>query len=211
MNKREKIEASFARYVPDEFVANLVDLLFSEKIHFKVVKPRRTKLGDYRPPYNGNPHRITINSNLNKYAFLITTLHEFAHLKTYNLYGNKIKAHGKEWQEEFRKLLAPLLVSQSIPDDLKEVLNKSIRNIKAASCTDMELYRVLKRYDENKEGFVLLENLEINERFQLGKRLFERGTLRTKRYLCKEVTTGRQFLVSRLAEVKPIMQEQNEK
>lgn len=203
MDKRDKIRLSFAKYVPTSFVDYVVDLLFTEKVHFKITKPRKTKQGDYRPPFGGKKHRITVNGDLNTYAFLITTLHEFAHMYTYIKYGNNVKTHGKEWKHEFKKLLAPLLTSEEIPEDLKHVLKKSVVNLKASSCTDSDLYRVLKRYDENGQQ-LLLENLKNNDTFQLGERIFKRGVLRRTRFLCKELTTGKLFLISRLAEVKHI-------
>jgi SprT protein len=41
---------------------------------------RSSKLGDYRPPQRGLPHRISVNHNLNQHEFLITLIHEMAHL-----------------------------------------------------------------------------------------------------------------------------------
>lgn len=204
MNKRERISISFAKYLPDEFVPYVVDLFFAEQVHFRITKPRKTKLGDYRPPFNGKPHQITVNGNLNPYAFLITTLHEFAHLRTFVKYGNRVKAHGVEWKHEFKELLLPLLNSEALPTELKSVLMRSTRNLKAASCTDTQLYRALKAYDTVDDNVILLEDLGNDKVFQLGNRTFQRGILRRKRYLCAEVATGKQFLVSRLAEVKPV-------
>jgi hypothetical protein len=40
---------------------------------------RQTRHGDYRKGVNGK-HEITVNSNLNKYKFLITLIHEISHL-----------------------------------------------------------------------------------------------------------------------------------
>ena len=49
---------------------------------FKISRSRSSKLGDYRAPFRGSPHRISVNHDLNPYSFLITTIHEFAHLQT---------------------------------------------------------------------------------------------------------------------------------
>ena len=63
----------------------------------RVSKPRKTKLGDYRRPGRPHqPHRISINGNLNPYAFLITLLHEWAHLEIYQEYKGKVAPHGPE-------------------------------------------------------------------------------------------------------------------
>ncbi len=46
-------------------------------------------LGDYRNSHAGKGHRISVNGNLNKYSFLITLLHELAHLFTYERFGHR--------------------------------------------------------------------------------------------------------------------------
>lgn len=209
MNKRAQIEEGFRKYIPHEFVQYVVNLLFSEKVQFKVTRSRKTKLGDYRPPYGQRTsHVITINHDLNPYAFLITTLHEFAHMNTYLKFGNKVKSHGLEWKAEFRSLLIPLLDSSTIPEDIKKALSKSIYNLKASSCTDAHLYRTLKQYNKNAESTVLLEEIAIEQHFILQDKRFERGFKRRSRYLCKDVSTGKMYLINGLAEVEPIKQEE---
>lgn len=203
MANKEQIRQSFRKYIPDEFCDYVIRLLFSEKVHFKVSKPRKTKLGDYRHPIGEKGvHRITVNGDLNKFAFLITTLHEFAHMRTYLKFGNQVKPHGEEWKREFSFLLNPLLSSDSIPESLKSVLSRSVNNIKASSCSDIHLLRELKKYDQKKEEITLLEQLSNNERFVLNGKIFERGVLRRTRFLCKEVTSHRQYLIHRMAEVQ---------
>jgi len=76
---------------------------------FKVTRSRNSKLGDYRAPFKGSSHQITVNHDLNPYSFLITTVHEFAHLKTYQEHKNKVKPHGNEWKENFKMLMEPFL------------------------------------------------------------------------------------------------------
>jgi hypothetical protein len=204
MSKKESIQSALKKYLPTGFETMVADLILSEPLRFKISKPRKTKLGDYRAPFNGKPHQITVNGNLNPYSFLITTLHEFAHMHTYIKFGNKVAPHGNEWKIAFKELLTPLLTSDEIPDDLKKVLNKSAHSISAATGTDLTLARVLKRYDKTQENIVLLEELGNDKTFRLGSQFFQRGILRRKRYLCKETTTGKMYLINRLAEVEPI-------
>ncbi|HUH33366.1 MAG TPA: hypothetical protein VLZ28_05390, partial [Daejeonella sp.] len=40
---------------------------------FKISRNRNTKYGDYRAPFKDSGHRISVNYNLNPYAFLVTT------------------------------------------------------------------------------------------------------------------------------------------
>src|SRR5690554_5732178 len=178
--------------------------MFSENLAFRISKPRKTKAGDYRPPYNGQPHRISINGDLNPYAFLITTIHEFAHMTTYVRYGGKVLPHGPEWKMEFKRLLIPVLEKKELPKSIEKALLRSLNNLKASSCTDIHLMRALREFNENNEDKELLENIGNNTYFRLGKMTFQRGILRRRKYLCTEVNTGKKYLVNRLAEVEPL-------
>lgn len=197
---REIVKEQFKKYIPEEFVAYVVDLLFEHKTIFKVSKPRKTKLGDYRFLREKNAHKITVNSDLNPYSFLITTLHEFAHLKTFVAYKNTVSPHGVEWKEAFKELLIPVLEHPTFPEDIKKVLKRTLNNLKASSCTDINLYRVLKAYD-SKTDKSLLEEIENNSLFQLNTKSYRRGRLRRSRYECMEIQSGKLYLVHRLAEV----------
>ena len=202
LKSQEKIAEALKKFVPDEAIPYLIELMFSHHVNFKVTKPRATKHGDFRPKHNGKPHRITVNGDLNPYAFLITTIHEFAHLTTYEHFGRHVKSHGREWQNEFRKLLIPIIERKILPHNVEAALNRSLHNLKASTCTDVGLYRALKEYDHFDDNLVLLEQLEKDEKFRLGKRIFKRGELRRTRFLCEEIPTKREFLVSGLAEVE---------
>jgi hypothetical protein len=171
------------------------------------VNGRATKLGDFRAGINGDKHRITVNGDLNPYAFLVTTLHEFAHLHTFEKYRNKVLPHGEEWKTAYRNLLLPAINSGQLPKDIEHALVHSLTNTKASSCTDHQLSRVLKTYDRPKEGIVLLEQLPKNTTFELNGRQFIKGALRRKRFVCQEVYSDRSYLVNALAEVRPINNE----
>jgi len=69
-----------AQYIPEEAIDKVLNRIIEKKVHLKITRGRRTKLGDYRPPVRHSNHRISINHDLNPYAFLITFIHEFAHL-----------------------------------------------------------------------------------------------------------------------------------
>lgn len=203
-NKRNKLRTNFLKFVPEEFVELIVELLIAHPIKFKIVPPRKTKLGDFRYGSKLEKPEITINGNLNPYAFLITTLHEFAHLHTFLEYGNTVSPHGKEWKNSYQKLLLPIIESRKLPQDIEKVLMNSLINVKASSCSDINLSRVLKNYDEAKEGVKLVEELPKNAIFVLNGREYIKGDLRRKRYLCTEMISKRQYLVNALAEVIPI-------
>ena len=203
-SKRENISNALKRYIPSCYIPYIVELMFSENLAFRISKPRKTKAGDYRPPFRGEPHRISINGDLNPYAFLITTVHEFAHMTTYVKYGGQVLPHGAEWKSEFKRLLIPVLEQKELPESIEKALLNSLNNLKASSCTDIHLTRALREFNKQDDSLELLENIGNNMYFRLGKMTFQRGILRRRKYLCTEVKTGKKYLVNRLAEVEPL-------
>ena len=196
-----KFKQILSKYLPNDFVPYISELIMQSDVKFKIVAPRRTKLGDFKAKGDkNNKSQITINGDLNPYAFLITTLHELAHLYTYNKYKHKIRPHGKEWKKEFSILLNPILIHDALPNELKIALEKSIQNLKASSCSDIHLSRALKKYDLSKRT-VTLEELDENTRFEINKKTYLKGKLRRTRYLCKEMNSGKSYLIHALAEV----------
>ena len=88
-SKREQYQKVLSKYLPEEFIDMVVELLVTHPVAFKIVKPRKTKLGDFRVNSRTEKPQITVNGDLNKYSFLITTLHEFAHLINFKENGKK--------------------------------------------------------------------------------------------------------------------------
>lgn len=201
---KEKYIAVLQKYVPVGCEEFLYDLLCREPLDFSVVKPRKTKLGDFRFSHGDKKAKITVNGNLNQFSFLITTLHEIAHFFAFLTHGRKIKAHGIEWQNTYRELLLPFINRKTFPQDIENALVNSLVNVKASSCTDHNLYRVLRMHDKEAEAILWLENLSFGEQFELNNRVFIKGKLRRKRYLCSEKNTHKKYLVSPLAEVKKL-------
>ena len=201
MTKREKYIAIFDKYVPKVFSPVLADLLLASNVSFKVVKSRKTKLGDFRMSQIVKQPIITINRDLNQYSFLITSLHEFAHYHTIQKYGNSVLPHGKEWKEAFRILLLPVINSGQLPKDIETALMSSLVNTKASSCSDLPLSRTLHRYNNSVSSEYRLEELPKNATFALNNRLFLKLNKRRTRYECKELSSGKIFLVHALATV----------
>lgn len=204
IRKRDHVAEAFKKYIPEAFIDVVVDLFIQSSVKFKIVGGRRTKLGDFRAGMNGEKHQITVNGDLNPYAFLITTIHEFAHLNTFNIFQNRVNPHGDEWKNEYRKLLLPLIESGHLPLDIQQALINSLIRTKASSCSDHQLSRVLHSYDKPVEGIEILERLPKNSTFVLDGRHFVKGVLRRKRYICQEVKTNKSYLVNALAKVYPV-------
>lgn len=202
-NSREQHFKVLEKYLPYESIEYVVELIHEHHAQFRISKSRSSKLGDYRHPFGEHGHRISVNYNLNKYAFLITTIHEFAHLVCWNNHKNKVKPHGVEWKSIFYSLLKPLINKHIFPNELLEPINNYIANPAASSCSDHTLLKALMRYDDTPVSATLLEQLNEGAIFRISTgRVFIKGPLRRTRFLCEELTTKRKYTISSLVEVE---------
>lgn len=203
MGTVEKIDV-LAQYMPVSaapIIARWIDYFQCE---FKISRSRATKLGDYRHPYRNDGHKISVNNNLNRYAFLVTTVHEFAHLLTWNDYQNKVKPHGEEWKRNFKKMMNPFLEQGVFPQDIHIAVVTYLNNPSAASCTDLKLSRTLKKYDNRQQEAAHIEELAMNAVFSTKDgRKFIKGERIRKRYRCTCLDNGKIYLFNPLAEVTP--------
>jgi hypothetical protein len=192
---------SYEKHIPTEAKDQIVNLITNENVIVKVKHERKTRHGDYKKLPNGK-HQITVNSNLNPYRFLITLIHEIAHLKAYKIYGNFIKPHGKEWKHTFQHLMLPFLRPEIFPTELLPLLASHFKNPKASSDTDTKLAFALKQFDEpNNKTFVFEVPEGVTFRLYNG-RIFKRGNKRRKRYECVEINSGKVYLFNPNAEVE---------
>ncbi|WP_409150409.1 SprT-like domain-containing protein [Sphingobacterium sp. BS-2] len=199
-----------SKYIPSTAAPIISEWINDTACRFKVTRSRASKLGDYRSPFKNEPHQITINHDLNPYSFLITTVHEFAHLKTWQQHKNKVKPHGKEWKNNFKSLMDAFLKLNLFPEDITLALVKYMDNPAASSCTDLTLYKVLKSYDKSEFETVTIDTIEFNSYFSIKNgRVFQKLDRLRKRYKCLEVKTQRIYLFHPIAEVKPIEMESN--
>jgi SprT protein len=191
------------QYIPEGSFEDVLYYLQHYKVQLTITRQRQTILGDYRHAHGSLNHRISVNGNLNPYAFLITLLHELAHLFTYERYGHRVQSHGQEWKNEFGKILVQFLSKELFPEDIALTLTRSLHNPAASSCADDKLLRVLKRYDPAKEGHLLVEQLPPGSLFKIkGNRIFKQGEKIRKRYKCLEVATNKWYLFSAVYEVE---------
>ncbi|MBZ4188314.1 SprT-like domain-containing protein [Niabella beijingensis] len=202
MPKKQVPMGQLAAYLPDDTYASVLAYLEQYNVHLTIAKSRSSVLGDYRHRAAAEHHRISVNGNLNKYAFLITLLHELAHLITFEQYGNKVMAHGREWKSNYGRLLARFLERAVFPQDIALELQRSLHNPGASTCAEEGLQRILYRYDERKQHHYLVEELPEGALFALQDgRVFKKGRKRTKRYECQEMKTGKLYLFSPVYEV----------
>ena len=203
MAKKEAPLLSLQDYIPNGSMEGVMHYLNQYKVHLTITRERTSILGDYRHRHFDKNHRISVNGNLNKYAFLITLLHELAHLLTYERYGHKVQAHGQEWKNEYSKILAQFILKKVFTPEIEKSLMHTLQNPAASSCADEKLLRILHRYDQKKEGLVLVEQLAIGALFTIkGGRIFKKGEKVRKRFKCIEVKSDKVYLFSPVYEVE---------
>lgn len=190
------------KYLPEHAVQPCFELIKANHVHFKIVNERVTRHGDYRKDENGF-HKITVNASLNKYRFLITLIHEIAHLVAFQKYGRCIKPHGNEWKYTFQQLMLPFIRPEIFPNSLLPLLAKHFRNPKASSDTDAVLSLALKQYDEKNNDKNYIFEIPMGARFRIHNgRVFKKVSLRVKRYECIEIASGKVYLFQPNAEVE---------
>lgn len=202
MNRELRIQHAITPYVPQGTARVLAVQIVQYRCHLTITRDRKSKAGDYRHPHGKIGHRISVNGSLNQYAFLITLVHEMAHLVNWERHGRKVDPHGKEWKTAFQELMMEFQNQEIFPPDVLEPLNRHMKRPKSATVRDLDLMRVLRSYDERTDS-VLLEDLSKGEEFLLGKRNFKKGEKLRKRYRCEQVGTGKTYLISAIAEVIP--------
>lgn len=192
------------KYLPERAIEPCLDLIKENGVHLKIVNERVTRHGDYRRLPSGL-HHITVNSSLNKYRFLITLVHEIAHLVAFEKYGRQILPHGIEWKRTFQYLMLPFIRPEIFPSKLLPLLANHFKNPKASSDTDAKLSIALKQFDsQNKDNSYIFE-LPFGSVFRIyNGKLFKKGNKRVKRYECIEIATGKIYIFQPNAEVELI-------
>ncbi|NDC40519.1 MAG: hypothetical protein EBZ77_03065 [Chitinophagia bacterium] len=206
--KQEKSILALEQFLPKGSFPLVAPFFSDHTIHLTLTHERKSVLGDYRNPTKTEPHRISVNINLNPYNFLITLLHELAHMHTYNLYKHTVSPHGDEWKQEFRKILVPFIKEKIFPADVTAALMAYLKNPAASTCTDAGLYRALYRYDQKKEGHCLVEEVPMHRKFATddGNVYVKLEKVRT-RHKAMHVQTKRMFLFSGISDVRLLPEE----
>ena len=192
------------KYIPEHAVKPVFELIKENQVHLKIVNERQTRHGDYRKAINGK-HEITVNANLNHYRFLITLIHEIAHLVAFEKFGRNIKPHGQEWKYTFQRLMVPFIRPEIFPHQILPLIANHFKNPTASSDTDARLAFALKQFDERKPDVHYIHEVPSGSYFRIKNgRIFQKKGLRVKRYECQEVNSGRLFLFNANAEVEII-------
>ena len=215
MNSVERNKLILKKYIPEKSIDTIVEWIYKYNFKLKVKKSRASKIGDYTAPQNGMNHVITVNHDLNKYFFLVTLVHEIAHLVTWEKYKARVYAHGSEWKNEYSKLLNHFLQMNAalseeeklFPHDIFSALKIHISSPSAASCSDLNLSRVLEKYTDDNDS-ILLERIAHGASFRImhaknkiSKEIYIKGEKRRTRYKCVHSLSGREYLIHALTKV----------
>ena len=176
-----------------------------QKYDFKFIlkRSRLTKLGDFRVNRATGEYSVSVNRDLNHFQFLITFIHELAHLKVAEDHPRSVKSHGKEWKIAFQELLQPVLIDTVFPEPLLSVLKKHMLNPKAAAGSDPELWNALKEFDSH-ETNQQLSSVADGSIFLFRKKQFTKIKKRRTRILCRAVGTNSLYLIPGIADVEVI-------
>ncbi len=209
MEQVERNKAILKKYIPEAAVNTIAEWIYVFDFKLKIKKSRSSVYGDYRPPIKGHNHQITVNHDLNPYAFLTTLIHEIAHLSTWKKYGNNVQSHGAEWKREYRALLMPFLDETVFPEDIIYALKNYLADPSASMCSDARLFKALNKYNNKATELILLEDIPINTHFLSDDETFVKLKKLRTRYLCTKVNTKQEYLFHGLAQVKPLPKQEN--
>ena len=179
----------------------VIDVIDRYPCHLKIVNKRSTKHGDFKRYVDGKV-QITINNDLNPYRFLLTLMHEFAHLVTFEEY-KRVKPHGLEWKNNFKLLMLPFLKPKIFPDELLSELASYLMNPKASSDGSVNLSLAFRKFDVQNDKTLIFE-IPDRSKFQYRNRTFVKGKKRRTKYECLEILTDRKYIFHPHAEVEII-------
>jgi len=190
-------------YLPEgDLIPLLSKWLEHEKFELILHRPRATKLGDFRPPRQGNIAKITLNSNLGPYQFLTTLTHEIAHLKVWNAHAHKAAPHGLEWKTVFGEMLQELASYQTWPEAYLTALLRHAQRPKSSVGADPGLQKIILQLDHKSDVF-LLQDVLNGQNFLFKGRAFKRLEKRRTRALVSEISSGMKYTIPLVAQVEP--------
>lgn len=183
-------------FLPNDFQEYILKKINDEEIFFRLSKPRKSKLGDYKYNFQKKTHSISLNVDLSEIQFLITFIHELAHKKCYDKYNGSVASHGIEWKLIFVKLLKEAKSSLNFTQDQENTINQSIQSPRASSTKNTFI----------EEGQLSVSDLNPNDQFELIKgRKFQLIKKRRTRYLCTDLSNGKLYAVSGKALVEKVL------
>jgi hypothetical protein len=191
---KEHVLAILQTHVPVPALDYCLDLWRASPFELKITRTRQTKVGDFTSRRTKGRPRITLNNDLNPYLFLVTYIHEVAHLQVYLKYGAREDPHGEKWKTTFTDLMLPILWESIFPPEILHELRRHMINPKASSFSDPVLTKAFRSFDGNNRQ-ITLSQVPEGSIFKLQGRFFKKGKLRRTRVLCRELQSKKDYLV----------------
>ncbi len=159
-------------------------LMFREhRAVLRITRARSSKIGDYRPPRNRLPHRISVNHNLNPHEFLLTLIHELAHMECWLRYGKHAKPHGSEWNMIFKKLLNEFDKPGLFPENIRQAIAQFSQHGLSFQQGNEALKRALRSFDSISD-LPTVEEIDNSEIFTYHNRRYRKIHKVRKRIKC---------------------------
>lgn len=190
------------QHIPHQAIFYIEKWLKDYTVVIKITKDRNTKLGDYRNSIN-NTHQITINNSLHPDLFFFVLTHEIAHLIAFSMYRNKkIAPHGKEWKAIFSNLLQESLLIY--PSESWNIISEFSKNPKASFTASSSLVKYFnkKTFISETEDGIYIEDLSPGDLFIYKEEKYQLEEKKKKRYLCRNISSGRKYLFQPMVLVK---------
>jgi SprT protein len=198
-----KMNEILTKHLPAAAVAYSLALWQENPFSFKISRSRSSCFGNYS--FREGQHKITINHDLNKYAFLVTYIHEIAHQRAWlNKGRRKIEPHGKEWKKCFQDLMKPMLHVGVFPEKLLVPLIDYMQNPAASSVSYAPLSDALRSFDSGEQLGISLAEIANNQWFEFRGNVFQRLEIRRTRVLCLEKNAKRKYTILATARVNPL-------
>ena len=191
----EKVYQALKSHIPESSFNYCFALWRSSPFELKITRSRQSKVGDFTSRRDIKHPRITLNHDLNPYLFLVTYIHEVAHLYVFLKHGNRVDPHGDEWKNAFKQLMDPILDNHHFPHQILQVLIPHMINPKASSFADAELTKAFRLFDKNASQFACLSDLPEGSVFEFQHRFFKKGKLKRTRIVCREIKSKRNYLI----------------
>lgn len=185
----------FGSFLPPDSIDYCKNLWLKFDFHCRLSGDRKTKLGDFR--VKDSQCYISVNRTLPAQAFLITYIHEVAHVVVWRK-GKKVRPHGPEWKNTFSELMQPVLTTPVFSEEVLIDLQLYFKNPSASVLSNTKLYRQLYL----KEEATLLQDIQVGGEFEFRNFTYQKLVKRRTRSLCLRLTDKRKYLISEKAVVR---------
>lgn len=200
-----QLEHALNRFMPPGTATLYVRQIESVRgINFKLTRERSSKNGDYRPNVTPWRHQISVNITLPPFHFLVTLLHETAHLMVHERYKAHGEPHGSRWQAAFSELIVPYIQPGVLPHEMAHALSNHVAKGFATTTGDPLLLAVFRKLDGSANFITTLETLPDGAVFALQGQLFRKGQKLRTFYKCLSLSNQREYRVRATAEVEKV-------